>query len=64
MEILLSEIEARVLACLMEKEATTPDYYPMTMNSLVSACNQKSNRNPAMSVTEQDVTAEKHIEHC
>jgi uncharacterized protein YceH (UPF0502 family) len=57
MEILLSEIEARVLACLMEKEATTPDYYPMTMNSLVSACNQKSNRNPAMSVTEQDVTA-------
>jgi uncharacterized protein len=43
---LLTPAEARVLACLVEKEATTPDYYPMTLNALVAACNQKSNRFP------------------
>ncbi|MGK0185018.1 MAG: hypothetical protein ACI9R3_000792 [Verrucomicrobiales bacterium] len=47
----LSFEEARVLGCLLEKEMTTPEYYPMTLNSLVAACNQKSNRNP---VTEFD----------
>ena len=44
----LDNIEVRVLACLVEKEFTTPDYYPLTLNSLVAACNQKSNRNPVV----------------
>lgn len=48
---LLTPVEARVLGCLLEKEITTPDYYPMTLNSLVAACNQRSNRDP---VTEWD----------
>ena len=51
----LSEIEARVLGCLMEKEMSTPDYYPLTLNSLVLACNQKSNRCPEMSLDEAAV---------
>lgn len=44
--VLLDEQEARVLGCLLEKEMTTPDYYPLTLNSLVAACNQKSSRDP------------------
>lgn len=44
----LTDREARVLGCLIEKEMTTPDYYPMTVNSLASACNQKSNRSPVV----------------
>lgn len=55
MDIRLSEHEARVLGCLIEKERSTPEYYPMTRNSLVAACNQKSNRAPVMAVTEADV---------
>lgn len=51
----LNEIEARVLGCLIEKDLTTPDYYPLTLNSLTAACNQKSNRSPVMSVQETDV---------
>ncbi len=51
----LSLCEARVLGCLLEKEMTTPDYYPLTLNSLVSACNQKSNRDPVMSLEEDTV---------
>lgn len=51
----LSVIEARILACLMEKELTTPEYYPLTLNALVNACNQKSNRNPVLSLTDHDV---------
>ena len=51
----LSEIDARILGCLMEKQQTTPDQYPLTLNSLVLACNQKSNREPKMSLTEGDV---------
>ena len=47
--------EVRVLGCLVEKEAATPDYYPMTLNALVNACNQKSSRNPVVSYTDQDV---------
>jgi uncharacterized protein YceH (UPF0502 family) len=47
----LTEVEARVLGALIEKEITTPDYYPMSMNALLNACNQKSNRDP---VTELD----------
>lgn len=45
---LLTPIEARVLGCLMEKQRTTPDQYPLTLNALVTACNQKSSRNPIM----------------
>lgn len=52
MDIVLDGVEARVLGCLIEKERTTPEYYPLTKNSLVAACNQKSNRDPEMSVTE------------
>ena len=57
MNIILSDIEVRILGCLIEKEATTPDVYPLTMNSLVSACNQKSNRDPVMELPEEEVTA-------
>ena len=45
----LSFAEARVLGCLLEKEATTPDHYPLTLNSMQSACNQSSNRDPVVS---------------
>ncbi|MCB1095374.1 MAG: YceH family protein [Verrucomicrobiae bacterium] len=51
----LSFEEARVLGCLLEKEMTTPEYYPMTLNSLVAACNQKSNRNPVSELDEATV---------
>ena len=51
----LTPFEARLLACLMEKELTTPDNYPLTLNSLVLACNQKSNREPVMQLTEGDI---------
>lgn len=44
----LTPVEARVLGCLMEKQRTTPDAYPLTLNTLVQACNQKTSRNPAM----------------
>ncbi len=55
MSIELNSIEARVIGCLIEKEVTTPDHYPLTLNSLTSACNQKSNRDPVLSLSEQDV---------
>ena len=55
MEVHLDDIEARVLGCLVEKELTTPDYYPLTLNSLTAACNQKSNRYPVLSLQETDV---------
>lgn len=48
MDIELTPIEVRVLGCLIEKEIATPDYYPLTLNALVNACNQKSNREPLM----------------
>jgi uncharacterized protein len=54
-EIILNRNEARVLGCLIEKEATTPDNYPLSINALVNACNQKSNRDPVMELDEQDV---------
>jgi len=53
--ILLTEIEVRVLGSLVEKDATTPDYYPLSINALVNACNQKSNRDPFMTLTEDAV---------
>jgi len=52
---LLTEIEARVIGALVEKQLTTPEYYPMTLNALVAACNQKTNREPVTSYTEQAV---------
>ncbi len=48
---LLTPVEARILGALMEKQRTTPDYYPMTLNALVQACNQKTSRNPVMQLT-------------
>lgn len=51
----LTDHEVRVLGCLIEKEMTTPEYYPMSINSLVAACNQKSNRDPVMDCSETDV---------
>ena len=56
MDILLNEIEVRVLGSLVEKEITTPDYYPLSLNALINACNQKSNRDPVMALDEQRVT--------
>jgi uncharacterized protein len=53
----LNPLELRVLGALIEKESTTPEYYPMTLNSLVAACNQKTNRWPVTDYTEGDVTA-------
>lgn len=55
MNIALSEVEARVLGCLVEKEITTPEYYPLSLNALLHACNQKSNRDPAMNLDESQV---------
>jgi uncharacterized protein YceH (UPF0502 family) len=51
----LNPIEQRVLGALIEKEMATPDYYPLSLNALVNACNQKNNREPVMSLTESDV---------
>ena len=53
--LLLNEIETRVLGALVEKELTTPEYYPLSLNALVNACNQKSNRDPAMKLDEDAV---------
>lgn len=55
MAVMLSEIEVRVLGALIEKQLTTPEYYPLTLNSLVLACNQKSNRHPVTSYSEAQV---------
>ncbi len=51
----LTPHEARVLGCLIEKEVTTPEQYPLSLNALTSACNQKSNRDPVLSLTEATV---------
>lgn len=55
MDILLNDTEVRVLGALVEKEITTPDYYPLSLNALVNACNQKSNRHPVMNLDEDAV---------
>ena len=55
MKIALNLLEARVLGCLIEKEMSTPDYYPLSLNALTNACNQKSNRNPVMELGESSV---------
>jgi len=54
---LLSDVEVRVLGSLIEKDITTPDYYPLSLNALVNACNQKNNRDPVMALTEDAVRA-------
>src|SRR5215469_13794690 len=67
MNIELAPIEARVIGCLIEKQITTPDQYPLSLNALVNACNQKSNRDPVMSVDEStaqhtvDALSRKHL---
>jgi uncharacterized protein YceH (UPF0502 family) len=55
MNILLTPIEARVIGCLIEKQITTPDQYPLSLNALVNACNQKSNRDPVLELEERAV---------
>jgi hypothetical protein len=57
MNIELSPLEARVIGCLIEKQITTPDQYPLSLNALVNACNQKSNRDPVMEVDEPTIQA-------
>jgi uncharacterized protein len=58
--ILLNEVECRVLGSLIEKEITTPEYYPLSLNALVNACNQKSNRDPVMNLDEAAVREALH----
>lgn len=53
--LLLNEVEVRVLGALIEKDITTPDYYPLSLNALVNACNQKNNREPVMALDEDTV---------
>jgi uncharacterized protein YceH (UPF0502 family) len=55
MHIELTALEARVIGCLLEKQITTPDQYPLSLNSLASACNQKSNREPVLDLDENAV---------
>ncbi|MCP4489453.1 MAG: DUF480 domain-containing protein [Gammaproteobacteria bacterium] len=63
----LTDNEVRVIGCLMEKSITTPDQYPLTLNALTNACNQKSGRNPVLSLTQgmvQHTTRELENRHC
>ena len=63
MKLSLSPIEARVLGGLIEKEITTPEYYPLSLNALTNACNQKSNRDPVLQLEDSDVrSALNHLE--
>jgi len=55
MNIILNDVETRVLGSLVEKDVTTPDYYPLSLNALVNACNQKNNRDPVMHLQEDAV---------
>ena len=55
MNFTLTPLEVRILGCLIEKEATTPDIYPLTLNSLLTACNQKTSRDPVMELTSDDL---------
>ena len=67
MQIELTPLEARLIGCLIEKEVTTPDQYPLSLNALMMACNQKSNRDPVMALDEStvqqtlDELAKKHL---
>jgi uncharacterized protein YceH (UPF0502 family) len=53
--IILNDVETRVLGSLVEKDVTTPDYYPLSLNALINACNQKNNRDPVMNLDEEAV---------
>ena len=53
----INQTEARILGSLVEKQLTTPEYYPLTLNALTAACNQKSNRDPVMALSESDILA-------
>ena len=55
MDLVLDTVEVRVLGALMEKEAATPEYYPLTLNSLRAACNQKTNRDPVLALDEDSI---------
>ncbi len=55
MDLILTDTEIRVLGSLIEKEFTTPEYYPLSLNALTNACNQKTNRNPVVSLGEEEV---------
>ena len=55
MNIILNSVEARVLGSLVEKDITTPDYYPLSLNALINACNQKNNREPVTNYDEETV---------
>jgi len=55
MDLVLHPVEVRVLGALMEKESTTPEYYPLSLNALVNACNQKSNRDPVVQYDQDTV---------
>ena len=57
MPLELSALEARVIGCLLEKQVTTPDQYPLSLNALVNACNQRSNRDPVLNLEEREVQA-------
>jgi uncharacterized protein YceH (UPF0502 family) len=57
MSLELSAVEARVIGCLMEKQIATPDQYPLSLNALVNACNQRSNRDPVLNLEEREVQA-------
>lgn len=67
MKIVLTPTEARVIGCLLEKQVTTPEQYPMSLNGVVSACNQKSNREPVMTLSDHqiqdtlDLLVKKHL---
>ena len=58
--LLLTAAQSRVLGALVEKEVTTPDYYPLSLNALLNACNQRSNREPVMDLDEDDVRQALH----
>ena len=51
----MNEIETRIVGCLVEKQLTTPEYYPLTLNALVAACNQKTNREPVTNYSESEI---------
>ncbi len=57
MKYQLTAHEARVIGCLLEKQVTTPEQYPLSVNAVVTACNQKTNREPVMSLSESEVQA-------
>lgn len=60
MNLLLNDVECRVLGSLVEKEIATPEYYPLSLNALINACNQKSNREPVMTLDESVVRQALH----